>query len=238
MRRASQEARGRASKGATKAKLALRLDLADEVDRVSGALVTYAEIAEDTTLAVKSPRDRSMITRGRELTATFRATNLLDLARKHGGDGALAGYGLTPALLDRFATLIDTFSNELGRPREVIVQGKLARGSLSALFAAADKHLHQMDRLAAILAQSASCLRGRVPGSTVASSTKPRPAGAKARESGQSGRRPGGTARLASGRRPGFLDWRAQRCCSVQARGFGRPFGPCRKEGPGRSSRR
>jgi len=154
IRSASVEARGHASKGTTEAKLALRLDLADEVDRISGALVTYADVTENAALAAAAHVTHSMITRGPELTAVTRATNLLDLARKHAGDGTLAGYGLTLEVLGRFAKLINAFSKELGQPRSVIIQGKLARASLSTLFAAADKHLHQMDRLAPILSES------------------------------------------------------------------------------------
>jgi hypothetical protein len=149
MRRASRLANELSSQGETETKTSIRSELADEAARISAGVVTYATISKDRALASSAHVTRSMILGGREQIAADLADNLLAAALAR--VGSLKKYGVTRDLLDDFDELTQSFSESIGRPREVIRQRKAANGNLPELFDTADVHLGHLDKLSELL---------------------------------------------------------------------------------------
>jgi hypothetical protein len=149
IQQASKRARAMTTGGITETTESLREELATMAACVSSAVVAFAEASGDTELSHGSYVTRSSVVYGRADDGAEICDNLLAVALAR--VGGLEEYGINRELLDEFDELIQDFSERIGHPRHTINQRKTIRATLPELFAAADQHLAQMDRLANVL---------------------------------------------------------------------------------------
>jgi len=131
---------------------ALREELAEKAASLSACIVAFAKNRSDEHLAQKAHLTKTMIASGRVVDAADRVESFLTLTQEFLPD--LGGYGVTAARLEQINALNQLFSDLIGRPRAVIGERRRVNASLPDLFADADFHLEQMDRLSSTLEQT------------------------------------------------------------------------------------
>ncbi len=133
------------STGITEDKDTLRSNMADMAARVCASIQSYADATGDRELFASVDYTRTSFTGGREIDAANLAEGVLAIGTEK--LEVLGDYGVDQAQLDELDDTIEGFSNAIGKPRAKISERKTVTDSLPDLFAKADKHLEQMDRL-------------------------------------------------------------------------------------------
>ena len=140
------------SVGATENKSILREELAEKAAGLSAAVVAYAKGKRDEELAVTAHVTKTLILGGRDIEATITVNHLLTLTESLLPE--LGRYGVTEARVNQLRDRNIAFAELVGRPIAIIGRRKEINDTLPDLFAEADSHLEQLDRISESLEEA------------------------------------------------------------------------------------
>lgn len=122
--------------GVTENKYQLQDDLANQATLIASAIGAYALLRKDMELKEAMNFTRSELFYGANQSLTTKCANILAKARELGA--ALKDFGITDALLERLASVMEQYAGNMHQPRNMAAERKVAGMQVAELL----KQLH------------------------------------------------------------------------------------------------
>jgi hypothetical protein len=150
----AQRQQGTQSEGVTADKSRVGETLAEECVKIANSLSVYALDTGDSVLRAKVKLNKSRLYNGYDGNALVLAKIIAAEAHLH--EAALVRYGIEPAAIATFDTLVAAFEQLVIKPQLIINERKLYTAQLKLLFAETDAIMHhRLDKLIIMFLTSA-----------------------------------------------------------------------------------